>query len=206
MRSIGFFVLCSFVLILVLSSTGWSSQVMGKVTSVSGKTITASFPVPVKTKAVISVLSGADWWSLAGTAMVKSFAGNGPYEVTGKIISISDLSNLAVGKRVYVETSDTVKVPDYYDGPRRQVMGKVTSISGETITVSFPVPVKPKAVMSVLSGKDWWSLAGTALAESFAGDGPYEVTGTILSINDLSSLALGKRVYVEASDTVKIPK
>ena len=116
MRILATLVLSCLILTCMLSVAGWAEHVFGKVTSVSGKSITASFPTPVQPNAIMVVRSG-EGESVAGTAVSKRCSGNGPYEVTGSILFVSDTLNLAAGKEIYVNAIDTTPVPSRIDPP-----------------------------------------------------------------------------------------
>lgn len=115
MRILATLVLCCLVLTM-FSVAGWAEHVFGKVTSVEGKTITASFPTPIEPNAIMVVRSG-EGESVAGTAVSKRCYGNGPYEVVGTILFVSDSLNLSAGKEVYVNAIDTTPPPSRLDPP-----------------------------------------------------------------------------------------
>lgn len=110
MRSITRFSFLCILLICISSTAGWSERVYGKVTSVFGKTISATFPTPVSSNAVMVVLTG-EGDSVAGTAVSRKCSGTGPCEVMGGILFVSDPLNLSAGKDVYVNSVDTLPAP-----------------------------------------------------------------------------------------------
>lgn len=120
MRALARLVLLSAILICVLSAAGWTGHVYGKVTSVFGRTITASFPVSVTSNAIMVVLSG-EGESVAGTAVSRKCSGAGPYEVTGGILFVADSLNLVAGKQVYVNSIDTLPMPSRIETPRPRI-------------------------------------------------------------------------------------
>ncbi len=100
----------------MLSVPGWSERVYGKVTSVLGKAITASFPTPVSPNSIMVVLTG-EGESVAGTAVSRRCTGAGPYEVSGGLLFVSDSLNLSAGKQIYVNSLDTLPAPSRIDPP-----------------------------------------------------------------------------------------
>jgi hypothetical protein len=112
-------VICCLALMCVLSAAVWPARVIGKVTAVSGKSITASFPTPVQADAIMVVLVG-DGESVAGTAVSRRCSGSGPYDVTGGILFVSDAVNLAAGKEIYVNSVDTTPAPSRIPAPPQQ--------------------------------------------------------------------------------------
>ena len=119
MRSIARLTIVCVLLICMLSVAGWSERVYGKVTSVFGKTISASFPTPVTSNAMMVILTG-EGESVAGTAVSRKCSGTGPYEVTGGILFVSDSLRLTAGKEVYVNSIDTMPAPSRIEPPRPQ--------------------------------------------------------------------------------------
>lgn len=116
MRILARLALCCLILTCLLSVAGSAEHVFGKLLSVSGKTIVASFPTPVQPNAIMVVRSG-EGESVAGTAVSKRCSGAGPYDVTGSILFVSDSLNLTAGKEVYVNAIDTMPVPSRIDSP-----------------------------------------------------------------------------------------
>lgn len=110
--------LCCLVLSCVLSVAASAEHVFGTLTSVSGKTIVASFPTPVQPNAIMVVRSG-EGESVAATAVSKRCTGAGPYDVTGAILFVSDTLNVTAGKQVYVNAVDTTPAPSHIDPPRQ---------------------------------------------------------------------------------------
>lgn len=117
MRLLAKSVICCLALTCVLSATAWPARVVGKVTAVSGKNITASFPTPVQSNAIMVVLAG-EGESVAGTAVSRRCSGSGPYDVTGGILFVSDAMNLTAGKEVYVNSVDTMPAPSSIPAPK----------------------------------------------------------------------------------------
>ena len=115
MRILATLVLCCLIL-TTLSVAGWAEHVFGKVTSVQGKAITASFPTPVSPNAIMVIRTG-EGEAVAGTAVTKRCSGSGPYEVLGTILFVSDSLNLTAGKEAYVNAIDTMPPPSRIDPP-----------------------------------------------------------------------------------------
>lgn len=122
MRATWRIVFCCALLVCVACGAGWPEHVYGKVTSVSGKTITASFPTPVATNAIMVVLAGQGE-SVAGTAVSQKCSGSGPYNITAGILFVSDSLNLAAGKEIYVNSADTLPPPSRIDPPQQRRSG-----------------------------------------------------------------------------------
>lgn len=116
MRASSKIAICCAILVCLACGAGWSEHVVGKVTSVFGKSITASFPTPVQPNAIMVVLAG-DGQAVAGTAVSKKCSGSGPYTVTGGILFVSDSLNLTAGKEIYVNSVDTTPAPSRIDPP-----------------------------------------------------------------------------------------
>ena len=116
MHSFARLAFCCLVLTCILCIAAWPAHVMGKVTSVLGRTITASFPTPVLPNAIMVVLAG-EGEAVAGTAVSKKCSGAGPYDVTGGILFVSDSMNLTAGKEVYVNSIDTTPAPSRIPSP-----------------------------------------------------------------------------------------
>lgn len=119
MRSVARLTIVCVLLICMSSVAGWSERVYGKVTSVFGKTISASFPTPVTSNAIMVILTG-DGESVAGTAVSRKCSGAGPYEVTGGILFVGDSLSFTAGKEVYVNSIDTTPAPSRIEPPRPQ--------------------------------------------------------------------------------------
>lgn len=85
-----------------------------------------------------------------------------------------------------------------------QVNGQVTRVVDDLVAATFPVPVHPRSVMVILSGNGD-SVAGMGVSEMCRGNGPYEVTGRIMTVMDPLALTAGKTVYVNAINTDPAP-
>lgn len=106
MRLVGF-VSCLLALLL-LSTAAICENLTGSVIEVNGDTVIASFPAPVKSRAMMIVLSG-EGESVAGMAVVDKCYGDGPYNVYGKVSFVSDAANMTAGKRVYVNSANVTQ-------------------------------------------------------------------------------------------------
>lgn len=111
------FVVCCAALACAVSGSIASNRVVGKVTAVSSKAITASFPVPVQSNAMMIVLAGRGE-SVAGTAVSTRCCGTGPYEVCGSILFVSDTLNLVAGREVYVDSVCTLPADSTIPAPK----------------------------------------------------------------------------------------
>lgn len=120
MRSTARHVVVCLLLICSLSVCAWSERVYGRVTSVLGKAITASFPTPVSPNSIMVILTG-EGESVAGTAVSRRCAGTGPYEVSGGLLFVSDSLNLTAGKQIYVNSLDTLPAPSRIELPSSPV-------------------------------------------------------------------------------------
>lgn len=107
MRSLAKYICCCLLLTLMLSSIAWSARVTGKVTEVKGRTVTAVFPTGIEPNAMMIVLAG-EGESVAGTAVVQTCSGTGPYEITGRLLFVSDAENLVAGRDCYVNSLEAV--------------------------------------------------------------------------------------------------
>lgn len=107
MRSLAKLICCVLLLTVCLSSVAWSARVAGKVTAVDGKTVTAVFPTGIEPNALLVVLAGTGE-SVAGTAVVKTCSGTGPYETTAKLLFVSDAENFVAGRDCYVNSFDAI--------------------------------------------------------------------------------------------------
>lgn len=116
MRSLAKFVCCCLLLTFIFSSVVWSARVTGKVVSVNGKAITAVFPTGVEPNAMLIVLSGAGE-SVAGTAVVQTCSGTGPYEISARMLFVSDSENMIAGRDCYVNSLETVPPPSTISVP-----------------------------------------------------------------------------------------
>lgn len=116
MRSLARLIFCFVSLTLIFSSVVWSARVTGKVTAVDKKTITAAFPCGVEPNAMVIVLTG-EGESVAGTAVVQTCSGTGPYEITARLLFVSDPVNLLAGRDCYVNALETVPMPSRIEMP-----------------------------------------------------------------------------------------
>lgn len=103
------FGLISCLLALLLPIAADCGNLAGRVIEVNGDTVVASFPAPVKSRAMMILLSG-EGESVAGMAVADKCYGSGPYNVYGKLSFVSDASNIAAGKRVYVNSANVTQV------------------------------------------------------------------------------------------------
>lgn len=85
-----------------------------------------------------------------------------------------------------------------------EVCGEVCEISKDAITATFPVRVKPRSMMVIMVGEGR-SVAGVAISEKCTGKGPYNVRGKMYFVTDVSELAVGKKVYIDNSNTIGVP-
>lgn len=110
MRSLVKLISCCILLTLLFSAASLSARVTGKVTAVDGKSVTAVFPVGIEPNAMMIVLSGAGE-SVAATSVVQTCSGTGPYEVTARLLFISDAENLVAGRDCYVNSLEAIPAP-----------------------------------------------------------------------------------------------
>ncbi|MHB9035088.1 MAG: hypothetical protein ACYC64_00375 [Armatimonadota bacterium] len=79
-----------------------------------------------------------------------------------------------------------------------RVMGEISQVNNDVIVASFPVPINPRSLMTVLKGEGE-SVAGLAIAQKCKGNcPPYEVTGALYFTMDAVSVSAGKKVYVNS--------
>lgn len=98
-----------FVMV-VMTAPAFASKTSGSVTDVSKNVITAEFPVPVKSRSMMIVMSG-EGEAVAGMAVSETCEGGGPYQVRGKLSFVSDASSLQEGKKVYVNSANVTSAP-----------------------------------------------------------------------------------------------
>ena len=110
MRVLAQVVVLPCVVLLAVCGQARAGRVVGEVTDIVGGRITATFPVAVKSNAMMIVLAGRGE-AVAGMAIADKCTGSGPYEVSGKVSYIADASAIAVGKDVYVSSMNVVEVP-----------------------------------------------------------------------------------------------
>ncbi|MEN6357350.1 MAG: hypothetical protein ABFD83_09730 [Armatimonadota bacterium] len=98
-----------------------------------------------------------------------------------------------------------VLVAPYCPADAERVMGEVYQVNNDVIVAGFPVPIHPRALMTVLKG-DGDSVAGLAIAQKCSGDAPpYQVTGTLYFTMDAVAVAAGKKVYVNSINAGAAP-
>lgn len=85
-----------------------------------------------------------------------------------------------------------------------RVMGEVTRVTTDSITATFPAPVRDGSMVMVMSGKDE-PISGMAVTQACHGSGPYQVTGKIYFISDTEQFAAGKQAYVNSANAGAIP-
>ena len=99
------------VLLLTSSPQAEAERVVGEVTRVMGREITADFPVPVYPRSMMMVLRG-DGEAIAGTAVAQRCEGDfPPYRVVGELLFATDSVELVAGKKVYVNAINTAPAP-----------------------------------------------------------------------------------------------
>lgn len=97
--------------VAILAAPASAERVMGEVTRVSGDTIVAAFPVPVLDRSMMLVLAG-EGESIAGLAMSRQCSGDQPpYEVVGNLYLTMDAVRISAGKKVYVNSLNTLPAP-----------------------------------------------------------------------------------------------
>lgn len=85
------------------------------------------------------------------------------------------------------------------------VTGEVITVSNDMITAIFPVPIHPKAMMTIMAGKGE-SVAGLAISQKCIGDKPpYKVTGALYFSTDAVAITAGKRVTVNSANADPAP-
>lgn len=100
-----------FVLALAACQTAQSARVTGQVTRVENRGLLATFPVPVKSGSLMTVMTG-EGEGVAGLAISRTCRGLlPPYEVDGDLYLTMDAVNLVAGKKVYVNAVNTMPAP-----------------------------------------------------------------------------------------------
>jgi hypothetical protein len=85
------------------------------------------------------------------------------------------------------------------------VTGQVTRVENRSVLATFPVPVREGSMMTVLTGEGE-SVAGLAISRKCRGSlPPYEVDGDLYLTMDAVNLTAGKKVYVNAVNTMPSP-
>ena len=98
---------------LVLASAGplRCAQVFGELTQVRDRMIYASFPVPVRSGAMMTILAGRGE-SVAGLAISRACEGeHPPYRVTGELRLITEPQSIVAGTQTYVDAINTAPAP-----------------------------------------------------------------------------------------------
>jgi hypothetical protein len=86
-----------------------------------------------------------------------------------------------------------------------RVMGEVYQVNNDVILASFPVPIHPRALMTILKGEGE-TVAGLAIAQKCVGDAPpYQVTGALYFTMDAVAVTAGKKVYVNSINAGAAP-
>lgn len=86
-----------------------------------------------------------------------------------------------------------------------RVMGEVIRVSDSTVVFGFPVPVRDRSLIMILSGRGE-AIAGLALSTKCMGDKPpYQVTGSLYLTMDPLNIAAGKAAYVNSLNTTAAP-
>lgn len=86
-----------------------------------------------------------------------------------------------------------------------RVMGELTKVNNDVIIASFPVPIRPRALMTILKGEGE-SVAGLAIAQDCKGEEPpYEVRGALYFSMDAVAVTAGKKVYVNSINAGAAP-
>ena len=86
-----------------------------------------------------------------------------------------------------------------------QVFGSVTKTAKDTIVAEFNVRVKNKSMMVILTGESQ-SVSGVAISEKCTGDGPYNVVGKLYFATNGNEIVAGKKVYIDPSNAIGVPK
>jgi len=98
-------------LMFISTAQAFQSQVIGEITEVSGKTITASFPAQVRTNSMMIIYAGENE-DVAGMAVAEKCWGKGPCSVRGRLAFISKAESISTGKRVYVNSVNAAAIPE----------------------------------------------------------------------------------------------
>lgn len=100
----------SLVLFLVTfcAARAYAAHVTGEVTRVDKENIAATFPVPVKRGSMMTVMTG-EGEAVAGLAVSRDCRGSEPpYDVDGTLYLTMDAVGLTAGKKVYVNSVNTL--------------------------------------------------------------------------------------------------
>jgi len=93
----------------------------------------------------------------------------------------------------------------YQPARSERVMGEVIRVSDSTVVFGFPVPVRDRSLIIILSGRGE-TVAGLALSTECVGDKPpYQVTGSLYLTMDPLNIAAGKAAYVNSLNTTAAP-
>lgn len=86
-----------------------------------------------------------------------------------------------------------------------RVTGELTRVDNRSVLATFPVPVKEGSMMTVMTGEGE-GVAGLAISRGCKGNlPPYEVDGDLYLTMDAVNLMAGKKVYVNAVNTMPAP-
>jgi hypothetical protein len=103
----------ALVLALALTSlqSAHCSRVSGEVVRVENRSVLATFPVPVKHGSMMTIMTG-EGDGVAGLAISRGCKGYAPpYEVEGDLYLTMDAVNLAAGKKICVNSVNTMPAP-----------------------------------------------------------------------------------------------
>jgi hypothetical protein len=91
--------------------SAFSKHVEGDIVSVGGDKVVAQFPVPVRTGAMLTLLSGRGD-AVSGLAIVDKCEGNmPPYTITSRLYVTTDAEAIAAGKKGYVLSENAGVAP-----------------------------------------------------------------------------------------------
>lgn len=98
-------------LALASSQVAFCSRVTGEVTRVENRSVLATFPVPVRSGSMMTIMTG-EGEGVAGLAISRGCRGyTPPYEIDADLYLTMDAANLAAGKKIYVNAVNTMPAP-----------------------------------------------------------------------------------------------
>lgn len=98
------------VILSIVCGQAFAANLMGELIEVRDDIVVAQFPAQVRSSSMITILSGKGE-SIAGMAISAKCEGDCPYKVTGRLLFVSDAEAITAGKKVYVNSVNTLPAP-----------------------------------------------------------------------------------------------
>jgi hypothetical protein len=111
MRGKATYITVAISLVLASAAPLHCGQVFGELTQVRDRWVYATFPVPVRSGSMLTILAGRGD-SVAGLAISRSCDGeHPPYRVSGELRLITDSQAIVAGTQAYVDATNTAPAP-----------------------------------------------------------------------------------------------